>query len=128
MGGVVSDAIQLAAVRRSIEQVKVLLSQVGGRPTRGGPGVALPSLVLCCGGCRAAGLPTRRNCCRAHVLATDDPGPAPCLQVQASLAWAQQNLGAHQQRDAALQAQVAGKRAEVEAYRTQALATAAAAV
>lgn len=28
MGGVVSDAIQLAAVRRSIEQVKVLLSQV----------------------------------------------------------------------------------------------------
>lgn len=32
IGGVISDAIQLAAVRRSIESCKALLSQVGGPP------------------------------------------------------------------------------------------------
>ncbi|KAL4438732.1 hypothetical protein ABPG77_006336 [Micractinium sp. CCAP 211/92] len=74
IGGVISDAIQLAAVRRSIESCKVLLSQ-----------------------------------------------------VQACLSWAQQNLGAHQQRTAALQAQVAGKRGEVQSFRRRALDSALAA-
>jgi hypothetical protein len=49
----------------------------------------------------------------------------PCLQVQASLSWATQNLTAHQQREAALRAQAAAKRAEVEAFQRQALAAAA---
>lgn len=74
IGGVVSDAIQLAAVRRSIESCKALLAQ-----------------------------------------------------VQACLSWAQQNLGAHQQRSAALQAQVASKQGEVHAFRRQALDAALAA-
>ena len=51
--------------------------------------------------------------------------PRPAAQVQAAATWAQSNLSVYQQQEAGLRAAVAAKKGEVDAYRRQALATAA---
>jgi len=107
VGGTISSAVQLAAVRRSMDQVRSLLGEVrqeGRERLAGGRRRLRARLGFTHGAVRGTASMRRSRTLSSHgcesvMRCFCCPTSLP-LQVQACLSWARQNLAAHQQNQA----------------------------
>jgi hypothetical protein len=114
------DVMQIAMVRKSIEQVRNGAPAASGI-NRGQLPAVLAVRSLMCNSCAVQGPPKAVSPSELSLVLPMTQVKAMMAQLKPAAQWAQSNLAVYQHKDAELKGQAAAKRRELEALRGAAL-------